>query len=59
MGNRFSRPEPQPIRESAPERVPDIETPETEPWPEPAPAPLPVPSTSPVDEQEIEITFGC
>ena len=54
MGNRFSRPEPQPVRESAPERVPDIETPETEPWPEPAPA------SSPVDEPEpeIEITFG-
>ena len=56
MGNRFSRPEPQPVRESAPERV-DIEAPETEPWPEPAP--VPEPASSPVDEPEIEITFGC
>ena len=58
MGNRFSRPDPEPVRESAPERMADIMTLETEPWPEPSPAPSPVDAQPPLDEQEIEITFG-
>ena len=55
MGNRFSRPEPQPVRESAPERT-VISIDDTDPCTFPEPVPLPAPS--PVDEPEIEITFG-
>ena len=51
MGNRFSRPDPIPERESAPEREAStdmviINIPELLPAPEPEPEP------------EIEITFG-
>ena len=55
MGNRFSRPEPEPVRESAPERT-VISIDDTVPctFPDPVPAPSPVPEPS----DEIEITFG-
>jgi hypothetical protein len=55
MGNRFSRPAPEPVRESAPDRV-VISIDDTDPCTFPDPVPEPVPS--PVDEPEIEITFG-
>jgi len=55
MGNRFSRPAPEPVRESAPERT-VISIDDTDPCTFPEPVPLPAPS--PVDEPEIEITFG-
>ncbi len=65
MGNRFSKPEPEPQRESAPERM-VISIDDTEPWFDSSPvenvlpvsAPSPVSASSPVDENEIEIIFG-
>jgi len=52
MGNRFSRPEPEPVRESAPERT-VISIDDTVPFTFPE-----LPAPSPVDEPELEITFG-